>query len=88
MLHKCLISKFENFSPSDQILDFGRHQNLIPWVKIFKILNQAFFKPKYCTFLVFEIFDQNLAKLGQNLAQNLFKINQNGHVSHIGHEFS
>ena len=56
--------------------------------QIFQNLKLSIFGPQICHFLVFEIFDQNLAKLGQNLAQNLFKINQNGHVSHIGHEYS
>ena len=37
---------------------------------------------------VFENFDKNLATFDQILAQNLIKFIQNGHVSHIGHEFS
>ena len=38
--------------------------------------------------MVFENFDQNLAKFGQNLAKNLVKFGHNGHVKSIGHEYS
>ena len=56
--------------------------------QMFKIWNQAFLKPEYLTFMVFENFDQNLTKFGQNLAPNLVKIDQNGHVKYSSHEYS
>ena len=87
-VQKCLISNFEKFGPFGPILDFGQHQNLVQWAKFFKISNQGSLDPKYITFLVFENFDQNLAKFGQNLAKNLVKFGQNGHVKSIGHEYS
>ena len=36
-IQKCLIPNFEKFDPLDQILEFGQHQNLVQWVKFFKI---------------------------------------------------
>ena len=69
-------------------MDFGQHQNLVQWAKFFLISNQGSLDSKYITFLVFENFDQNLAKFGQNLAKNLVKFGQNGHVKSIGHEYS
>ena len=87
-VQKCLLSIFEKFGPFGPILEFGWHQNLVQWAKFFKNWNQAFLYPIYVPFLVFENFDQNLAKFGQNLAKNLVKFGQNGHVKSIGHEYS
>ena len=79
-IQKCWIPNFEKFDPLDQILMLAKFQNLIQWVKFFKIWNSAFLDPKYVTFWDFENFDQNLAKFDQNLTQNLVKFDQNGHV--------
>ena len=49
-IQKCFFSNFENFDPLDQILEFGQHQNLIQWVKFFKIWISAFLDPKYRRF--------------------------------------
>ena len=56
--------------------------------QIFQNLKFGHFGPQICQFLVFENFDQNLAKSGQNLVKNLVKFGQNGHVKSIGHEYS
>ena len=56
--------------------------------QIFQKLKSSIFGPYICHFLVFENFDQNLAKFGQNLVKNLVKFGQNGHVKSIGHEYS
>ena len=56
--------------------------------QIFQNLKSSIFGPQICHFLVFENFDQNLAKFGQNLAKNLVKFGQNGHVKSIGHEYN
>ena len=80
LVQKCLFWNFEKLDPLDKILEFGQHQNLVQWVKFFKISKQAFLEPKYVTFWVFENFDQNLAKFDQILTQNLVNIDQNGHV--------
>ena len=63
-------------------------QNLVQWVKIFKISNEAFLDPEYVTFWSFENFDPNLAKFDQILTQNLVKIDQNGHVRSFYHKYS
>ena len=80
LARKCLLWNFEKFDSLDKILEFGQHQNLVQWVKFFKISKQAFLDPKYVTFWVFENFDQILAKFDQILTQNLVRIDQNGHV--------
>ena len=79
-VQKCLLWNFEKFDPLDKILEFGQHQNLVQWVKFFKISKQAFLDPKYVAFWVFENFDQNLAKFDQILTQILVKIDQNSRM--------
>ena len=79
-VQRALIWNFEKFGPLDQILMLAKVQNLVQWVKIFKISNEAFLDPEYVTFWSFENFDPNLAKFDQILTQNLVKIDQNSHV--------
>ena len=56
-----------------------------PMGQIFQNLKLGHFGPQICQFLVFENFDQNLAKFGQNLVKNLVKFGQNGHVKSDGY---
>ena len=70
-VQKCLISNF----------DVGQIPKLVQMGQIFQNLKLSIFRPQICHFLVFENFDQNLAKFGQNLAKNLVKFGQNGHVT-------
>ena len=36
-VQKCLLWNFEKFDPLDKILEIGQRQNLVQWVKFFKI---------------------------------------------------
>ena len=68
--------------------DVGQSPKFDPMGQNFQNLKSSIFEAWVCHFFVFENFDQNLAKFDQILAQNLIKFIQNGHVSHIGHEYS